>query len=142
MECHATAESVQRVAADWLVVGIGQSEEFDDPLRALDDALDGQLTRLREAGDLTGKLAETLTLPDVPALAAQRLLLVGLGPLAEVDRGSLHKAFATAAMATSKQSGRSVACLIPSIPDDRLKDTVVAHELAAALTVGCVGPGL
>ncbi len=142
MECHVSAGSLPGVAADWLIVGVGQSDEFDESLRTLDEALDGQMTRLREAGDLTGKLAETLTLPDVAAITAKRLLLVGLGPLAKVDRGTLHKAFATAAMAASKQSERSVACLVPSIPDDRLDDTTAAHELAAALTVGCVGPGL
>ncbi len=148
MECHVTAESLPGVAADWLVVGVAQSDEFDENLRTLDEALDGQLTRLREAGDLSGKLAETLTLPDVPAIAAKRLLLIGLGPLAEADRGTLHKAFSTAAMTASKKSERSVACLVPSIPDDRsvdaapLGDAAAAREIAAALTGGCVGPGL
>ncbi len=142
MECHVTSEPLPVVAADWLIVGVGQSDEFDENLRTLDEALGGQLTRLREAGDLTGKLAETLTVPDVPALAAQRLLLVGLGPLADIDRGALHKAFSTAAMTASKQSERSVACLVPSIADGRLEETAAAHELAVALTVGCVGPGL
>ena len=93
MDCHVTSESPSGVAADWLIIGVAQSDQFDENLLALDEALDGQLTRLREAGDLTGKLAETLTVPDVPALAAKRLLLVGLGPLAEADRGTLHKAF-------------------------------------------------
>ena len=36
--------------ADWLIVGLPEACELSGPLASLDQALDGQLTRLREAG--------------------------------------------------------------------------------------------
>jgi len=140
MEYHVTTDLLKDIAADWLIVGIPQAEVFDSSLSELDGILGGQLTRLREAGDLTGKPAETLVLPDVPPLAAARVVLAGLGPSNDVDRGALYRAFATAALAISKTSERSVACLVPDLGADGLGEDAAAREIAAALTVGCVGP--
>ena len=83
--------------ADWLVVGIGESEDLTVAVAALDAATGGQVGRLRESGDLTGKLAELLAVHDVPGINAKRVLFVGLGDLAELTVAKFERAFMTAA---------------------------------------------
>ncbi|MGD9857298.1 MAG: leucyl aminopeptidase [Planctomycetaceae bacterium] len=142
MECQLTHQTLQAVAADWLIIGMPQGAELSESLAGLDRVLEGQLTRLREAGDLTGKLGEALTVPDVPPLSSKRLLIVGLGPLSEINRGTLQRAFVTAALSISRKPGLAVACLIPDVPQEQVRRADVARELSVALSVGCAGPGL
>ncbi|HEV7999337.1 MAG TPA: M17 family peptidase N-terminal domain-containing protein, partial [Planctomycetaceae bacterium] len=73
----------QSIEADWLIVGVPEETNFSPPLAELDKASGGRLTRLREAGDLTGKQAELLAIRDAAPLAAKRLLLVGMGTPAD-----------------------------------------------------------
>jgi leucyl aminopeptidase len=87
MNVTVSSTSVTSVDVDWLVAAVPEGQEWPSSLIALDNALVGQLSRLREAGDLTGKLAEVLTIPDTPTLKARRVLLVGIG----AGRGSLGK---------------------------------------------------
>src|SRR5262245_44538527 len=86
---------------DWLIVVVQEEFECIGPLGALNDALSGQIARLREAQDLTGKLAETVSIPAPAGIKAKRLLLVGLGKPAKIDDATLHKALMTAARAVS-----------------------------------------
>src|SRR5690606_23616377 len=97
-----------------------------------------------DAGDLTGKLGDTLVLPEAPLLAAARVLFVGLGPAADIDRASLAKSITTAALMISRLPGQSVACLLPSLPEGKpgLNLHSATREITSSLTVGSVGPGL
>src|SRR5947207_14155351 len=88
-------------AGDWLIVGVPEPFELAGPLGALDQALSGQIARLRESQDLTGKFAETVTVPAPAGIRAKRLLLVGLGPADKISYASLHKALMTAARSVS-----------------------------------------
>src|SRR5437763_11654413 len=81
------------VEADWLVVGVVQDRPPD---AALDLRLGGQLTRLREAGDLTGKPLDLVAIRSPAGLRARRLLLVGLGPADRLSRANVHDGFAAA----------------------------------------------
>ncbi|MFM9963282.1 MAG: leucyl aminopeptidase [Planctomycetaceae bacterium] len=141
MDLRVVSTSVREVEADWLVVGVPEAGEWSNELIALDNALLGQLSRLREAGDLTGKLAELLTLPDTPTLKSRRLLLVGLGSLADLSVARWDKAAMTAARHVSTKADLSIALCVPeqlgSLPRER------AVEIAAtALIVGAHGQDL
>src|SRR5262245_3093356 len=67
------------VQADWLFVGAWEEEAFSGALAQLDAHLDGSLTRLQQAGDITGKSNELITVLGRSGAAAERLLVVGLG---------------------------------------------------------------
>ncbi|MCA9076509.1 MAG: leucyl aminopeptidase [Planctomycetaceae bacterium] len=142
MESQFTTEPLADVTADWLIVGLFAPGEFSREVAALDQSLGGQLMRLKEAGDLTGKLGETLVIPDAPAIAAKRLLLVGLGDPDKPDLRSLRKAFSTAAIQVSTKADLSIACALPEVTDERLSATMIAQEIATSLCVGSVGPGV
>lgn len=142
MDSKITTEPLAEVAGDWLVIGVFESGEFGAEISALDQSLDGQLSRLKEAGDLTGKLGETLIVPDAPAIAASRLLIVGLGDQSLVDLRSLRKALTTAAIQISTKADLSVACALPTLSDKRISVADLAQEIASSLRVGSVGPGI
>src|SRR5262245_3195666 len=97
------------VTADWLIVALPESLESAGQVAALNDALGGQIVRLREAQDFTGKLAETVSIPAPSGISAKRLLLVGLGPAEKLGDASLYKAGVTAARSVSTKKTDRVA---------------------------------
>ncbi|HUO43928.1 MAG TPA: leucyl aminopeptidase [Burkholderiales bacterium] len=69
----------ERIRTACIVVGVFDSRKLSATGGALDRAARGYLSALLKRGDLDGKSGATLLLPRVPQLAAQRVLLVGLG---------------------------------------------------------------
>src|SRR5262245_50402098 len=95
------------VEADWLVMCVPQGSSAGSRVDSIDQQLGGQLARLREAGDLTGKAMEILPVYSPAGLRARRLLLIGLGPADRVSRASIHDAFAAAMRTiTGRKFGR------------------------------------
>ena len=138
MHCEITSAPLAGIDADWLIVGIPESAECPPAVADLDNLLGGQLTRLREAQDVTGKLGELLVIADVPALRAQRLLLVGLGLAADFNDVKWNRAVLIAARHCSTKPERRIALVVPGGADQ----TALIRAGAAALHVGCVGQDL
>ncbi len=130
------------VEADWLIVGLSESGELQGSLGALDEALGGQLTRLREAGDLTGKSAETLAIHDARGIQTQRLLVVGLGKPDELNLARFDTAIMTAVRQVSDKKAMSIALAVPEIGSGPLSTERSAQAIATAATVGSVGQDL
>ncbi len=141
MELKLTTATARAVDADWLVVGVPEGSEWSGELIALDNALQGQLTRLREAGDLTGKLAELVSVPDTPTLTSRRLLLVGIGSPSELSVARWDKAMMTAVRQVSSKKDIRIAVAVPEqlgpLPSARAIET-----LATVLVVGSQGQDL
>lgn len=68
-----------------LVAGVHDGKQLSAAAADLDHALQGTLSRLVKRGDITGKVGETLLLPDAMGTRAERILLVGCGALAGVQ---------------------------------------------------------
>jgi leucyl aminopeptidase len=138
----------QSTEADWLIVGIPEGAEPSGPLAELDQAWGSRLTRLREAGDLTGKHAELVAIRDPGPLAAKRLLLVGLGKLADFTVPRFEKACLTAVRHISEKKCSNVAIAAPPIDGTPelahapvgVSDLVQTIALSAA--VGSMGQGI
>ena len=77
MEIRKTDKSWTQVEADWLIVPVIESAELTGPLAQLDQALGKIVSRLKDLGDLTGKLGSTLPLRGVTGISASRILFVG-----------------------------------------------------------------
>src|SRR5260370_26320258 len=107
MNPRAQFAALSDVPADWLIVGAWENEAFGDAVGRLNRCLEGILNRLRERGDFTGKAHEMVTLLDPHGIAADRLLVVGLGERTKPDQPTLHDAAAVAARAiTGKKFSR------------------------------------
>ena len=128
------------VAGDWLIVGLWE----DEPLSAaaeLDAKMERQLSRLVERGDLTAKAKETTALYEPRGIAAQRLLLVGLGPRATLDAAGLFAAGAGAARTLTTKAFQRLAFVLPEDVPSIDADTA-ALLIGCGLMHGCEGPGL
>ncbi len=139
MTLNVNTTAWHEAEADWLVVTIGDSKELDGRLGELDEKLGGTLTRLIESRDVTGKLAELLPIPDATGIAAQRLLVVGLGKAEELTRPKFEKAAMAAARSVSTKEDVSAAFAVPENAVDGVAAAQIVETLAISLTVGAVG---
>jgi leucyl aminopeptidase len=142
MNVRVVTTPPQSTAADWLIVGVTEPVNFAGGVKALDDALGGRLTRLRELGDLTGKLAELVALRDASPLPAKRVLLVGLGKVEELTRPRYEKALLTAARHISEKKCGELAVAVEVPAGAKLSTADLVQTATYAATVGGVGQGL
>jgi len=69
----------ERQKAGCVVIGVFEPNRLSDPAKAIDRATKGRLASLLRKGDLRGRLGATAWLHDAPGVAADRVLVVGLG---------------------------------------------------------------
>jgi leucyl aminopeptidase len=123
VEFSTKAGSPDKQKTGCVVTGVFEPRRLTDATKALDHAAKGYITSILRRGDLDGKLGSTLWLHHVPGVAAERVLLLGLGK--EQDFGP--KAFRDAARAAVRavnESGTSDAVLyLSELP-------VAGHDLA------------
>jgi len=91
-------KSVQpgRTKTGCAVVGIFDARKLSTTAAQLDEAARGHLAALVRRGDMEGKSGTTLMLQNVPGIAAERVLLVGLGTENEFGVKQYREAIATA----------------------------------------------
>ena len=115
-----------------LIAGVHEGRRLSAPAARLDEASEGRIRRLLKGGDLEGKSGQSLLLYDVPGLACERLLLVGLGPADEFDLKALHQAAASAATLLDAAGPREALSTLPLVPVEgaslyrTLRETIVA----------------
>lgn len=97
-----------------LVVGVFEKRKLTESAERLDTASNGRLSALLKKGDLSGEVGQTLLLYDLPGIAAERVLLLGLGKRNEFTRTHYRQALGAAALVL-QQSGAEVATL--ALPD-------------------------
>ncbi len=68
-----------------VVVGVFEGGKLSAAAQAIDKAAQHALSDLTKRGDMSGKAATTLLLHKLPGVAAERVLLVGLGKPAELN---------------------------------------------------------
>ncbi|MFM9970760.1 MAG: leucyl aminopeptidase [Burkholderiales bacterium] len=79
MEFSIKVSPPEKAKTACIVVGIFESAEFDPVASSIDHASGGLLKRLVDAGDLPGKAGAHRFLYSVPGVAAERVLVIGLG---------------------------------------------------------------
>lgn len=133
--------SLAELECDWLVVPVREEESWSGPVDELDAVLDGELTRLREQGDLNGKLAESITLFRVPQLAAARLVLVGVGKRADLTAERFRRALMTVLKRLAGKAEQRVT--VSLLEDDATLPQETQIEVAAScLRIATQGQGV
>ena len=110
MDARITGDALATQRTGCLVVGVFEGRKFSPSALELDAASDHALQRVLDGGDLDGELGTTLLLHAVPRLAAERVLLVGLGPEPDFSESSYRTALA-AAMKALRSTGAAQATL-------------------------------
>ncbi|NQV24977.1 MAG: leucyl aminopeptidase [Rhodopirellula sp.] len=139
MNISLSSGTWSKVECSWLIVGLPEAPDLSGSLGELNTALNGSVSRLLETGDLKGKLAELLPLHDVPGLAADRVLFVGLGKSAELTRARFEKAIMSAVRKVSSQDGITVAICLSDASLESISVAVAVETAATAILVGAQG---
>ena len=92
----AAAESI---ATPCLLAGLFEGGKLPAATQALDQASHGYISKLVKSGAVDGRAGQTLLLFDVPKLAAERLLVVGLGPEGDLSLRGYRRAMQKAVRA-------------------------------------------
>lgn len=132
-----TSESIAKIAAETLVVGYHSELPLSGPAAEVDAATGGVLSKLIERKEITGKRGETVSILSPSGIAANQILVVGLGARETFDRGAAFRSCAVAAKALSGKVRGTVAFYLASDwPGDWVESGV------AGSMVGCVGQDL
>lgn len=122
----------QRTAC--LVLGVFSRRRLSNAAADIDKATGGALARILKKGDFSGDSEQSLMLYDLPGVACERILLIGLGDEKSFDIASYRKAVARATDILNRgHSIEAVSCLTTLEPTEAslyriLRDTVLASE--------------
>ena len=122
----------QRTAC--LVVGVHARGDLTQPAVDLDQMSAGAINKLLKRGDFQGRAGQIQFLYDLPDLACDRLLLVGLGPHKEFNLSAYRKAAAAAAAALDESHATEAITTLPLLEIanvslyTRLREVVIATE--------------
>ncbi len=138
MPLKITVRSVlpAREAGDLIVVGVptlgGSSKKNPrTPLDGFDRALGGALGRLLKKEEFKGKKDQQVSLATLGKVKADRLLLIGLGDVAEMSAFDVRTFAAKAARAANADKSRRLVLGIPAGLEDRLREVAEGLELGA-----------
>jgi len=97
MEISIKVGGVRTLKAGCIAVAVFAGKRLSSTAQSIDRASRGALTRVIKRGDISGNPGESLMLPDVGGIAAERVLLVGAGKQDGVDGAEYLKLLEKAA---------------------------------------------
>lgn len=137
MQVQATTSSASQTSAPVVVVGVYTGGVLPSAASDIDQATSGLIRRLIERGEILGKPNETTLLLAPAGVAAEQVLVLGLGPREAVDAGV---AFRAAGSAAKRLAGKPRSQVAFFLGDDWTSE-LHAHALAGAI-VGSQGQDL
>ena len=105
MEFSIKSVSPEKQTGACVVVGIYETGKLTDAAKAIDRASDRLVSALIESKDADGKLGASLVLHRVPGIAADRVMLVGLGKPEKFGASEYRRAIAAATKRLSETGG-------------------------------------
>ncbi len=102
--------SPEKCATPCIAVGVYAGRKLSAAAETLDRASRGNLAEVLRRGDMEGKLGATLLLYRIPGVAAERVLLVGLGTEADLREREYRDAV-RAAVKAAQDTGAATATL-------------------------------
>ena len=118
MQFSIRREAPERTKTGCLVLGVHRQDgkpELTAAAARVDRAAGGALRRVLARGDFPGRTGTTLYLPAPAEVAAERLLLVGLGERAEFAENAYREALRAAAGALRELGARSAALALAEL---------------------------
>jgi leucyl aminopeptidase len=110
MQFSTKALAPEAAKAGCVVLGIHAGQELTPPAKRVDQASKGALRKA--LGDLSGRTGSTLLLRSLPGVAAERVLLVGLGERKEYAEAAYRDAVRAAAGALRELGAKDAALFL------------------------------
>ena len=136
MEFSIKSGGPERVRAGCIVVGVFESRKLSAAGAALDRAARGRLSALVKRGDITGKAGSSLMLHHVPRIAAERVLLVGLGREGDFSDRQFHDAVKNTVSVLGRHGVADAALCLSATVDHRDAAWRVRQAAIAASDAG------
>ena len=115
---------VSELSTDLLTIGAFEGQLGETPLlQDIDQALEGQLTKIIQGETFTGKKEEALLIHTLDKMDSRRVMLIGLGKHDDFQVPDTRSYAARAILAAKKSHCESMAIALPSLSPS-------AHELA------------
>jgi len=108
VEFSIKSGSPDKVQCDCIAIGVFDSRKLSTPAQKLDKSACGHLTGILRRGDMEGKAGTMLLLHGTPGIAAERVLLVGLGKEVEFGEKAYREAVATTVQALKNTGSEDV----------------------------------
>ena len=110
MEFSTKALPPEKDKTDCLVVGVYEGKKLSPAAKSVDDLTSKAITAVLRSGDITGKTGSCLMLRKLEGIAAQRVLLVGLGKPEEASLKSYREVLTSAfkAIAATQSASATV----------------------------------
>ncbi|MDP3288619.1 MAG: M17 family peptidase N-terminal domain-containing protein, partial [Methyloversatilis sp.] len=112
MEFSIKSGSPEKLRTGALIVGVYESRKLTATAAALDAASKGRISEITDSGDMEGKAGSTLLLHKLPGVAAERVLLVGLGKEKEFGAREYRDAVAAAVRALRDTGASDAVCAL------------------------------
>lgn len=130
MQFEVWAKGLAALSVDCIVLGVFEDGEMPEETASIDSASGGLLKKLLGRGDFSGRLGETLLLPEVSGLKASRALLTGLGAKKAFGRKSWRRSLGAAITAISKTRIESIAVALERPSHKDLDDYYFGRAIA------------
>jgi leucyl aminopeptidase len=135
MQFDTWTKALPELPIDCLAVGVHEDAELTTEARTLDQRCGEKLSRLLKRGDFSAKAGETWLVTDLEGLAAERVLLVGLGakpssPAEGLTRKAWRKALGAAVSAATRTRCASLGLALPRPAAKLLSDERFGRAVA------------
>jgi leucyl aminopeptidase len=115
LEFSTKAGAPDRVASDCVAVGVFEKRKLTPAAETLDRAARGHLRDVLKRGDMDGRAGTSRLLLDVPHLACERVLLVGLGRESDFGAKQYRSAIRNAVSTLADTGARDVHLCLPEL---------------------------
>jgi len=133
MQFTTRTDSISDISTEALIVSITLGQPFEGILQQINDASAGLLEQLDQAGELPRKAGKTLVLHRPQGLAAERLIVVGLGKAEELDGIAFVRAAQAAGKTLRQSQAKTAHCLLSETAVHGRERAWVARQAALAL---------
>ena len=116
MEFSIKSASPEKQRAACVVVGVLESRRLSAAAERVDRAAKGHISRIVRSGGMDGKLGAALMLHNVPRVAAERVLLIGLGRARDLHSKEFREACRVAARALNEAGVGEALSFLTEIP--------------------------
>ena len=130
MEFSTKRGTPEKHATPCIAVGVYAGQKLSAAAETLDLASNGTVREVVRRGDMEGKLGSTLLLYRVPGVAAERVLLVGLGDEAALREREYCEAARAAVKAAQETGARSATMCFTEIRIGRRDSAWKARQVA------------
>jgi leucyl aminopeptidase len=116
VEFSTKAGGPEKQKTGCIVAGVFEPRRLTDAVKTLDHAAKGYVASILRRGDLDGKLGSTLWLHNVPGVAAERVLLLGLGKEEDFGPKAFREAVRAAVRAVSESGASDAVLYLAELP--------------------------